>query len=301
MDRLLGGLAVLFLVHLATFAALRCLPGDPWGDLAGDRGLPAAAVARLQDLYGHGRPWIHQYLDEVGARLTGDFGVSLKLARGLPVTEVLASAAPVSIGLGCGALLVGLIVGLTAGAWAAWRAGSWPDRLVRVGATIGISLPDYVLATGLLLLFALVLHWLPAGGMTGPASLVLPVLTLGLPLGAALARLVRAALVEELQGGFVRTARAKGAGDLRLLAHALRPALGPVLAWLAQAAAGVLTGSMVVEQVFGLPGLGAAFVTGALAQDWTVVSGAALLYTAVLVVFNGLADTALVTLDPRTR
>jgi len=301
VGRLLGGLTVLLLVHLATFVALRCLPGDPWGDLAGDRGLPAAAVARLQDLYGHGRPWISQYLDEVGARLSGDFGISLKLARGLPVTEVLASAAPVSIGLGCGALLVGLVLGLSAGAWAAWRAGAWPDRLVRIGATVGISLPDFVLATGLLVLFALILGWFPAGGLAGPGSLVLPILTLGLPLGAALARLVRAALMEELQGGFVRTARAKGAGDLRILAHALRPALGPVLAWLAQAAAGVLTGSMVVEQVFGLPGLGAAFVTGALAQDWTVVSGAALLYTAALVIFNAVADAALVRFDPRTR
>ena len=301
MGRLLGGLAVLVLVHLATFAALRLLPGDPWADLAGDRALPPAAVARLQELYGHGRPWWNQYAQELSDRLQGDFGLSLKLARGVPVTEVLASGAPVSIGLGCGALFVGLVVGLVAGAWAAWRAGSWPDRLVRFGSTVGISVPDYVLATGLLLIFALVLHVLPAGGLDRPSGLILPILTLGLPLGAALARLVRATLVEELRGGFVRTARAKGAGDLRLLAHALRPALGPVLAWLAQAAAGVLTGSMVVEQVFGLPGLGAAFVTGALAQDWTVVSGAALLYTAVLVLFNAAADTALVRLDPRTR
>lgn len=302
LRRLLAGLVVLWLVHLATFLALRAMPGDPWADLAGDRDLPPTAVARLQQLYGHDRPLVGQYLGSLGDVLRGDLGHSLKLARGQRVDHLLFQAAPASIAIGCGALLLGLALGLPAGVWAARRAHRRGDQVVRLAATVGISLPEFVVATVLLVVFSLWLGWLPAGGLTTPAGLVLPVVTLALPLAAALARLVRASLIAELAADFTRTARAKGATETRVVwDHALRPAFGPVLAWLATAAANVLTGAMVVELVFAIPGLGFYFVAGALEADWTVVSACALLYAALLVLFNLAADLALAWLDPRTR
>jgi oligopeptide transport system permease protein len=308
LRRLGAGVMVLWLVHLLTFAALRLMPGDPWSDLAGDRALPPEAVERIRRLYGQDQPLLVQYARDLGDKLAGDFGYSLKIARGQPVRSLLAQAAPVSIAIGSGALLVGLFLGLWAGTSAArWArrpgsGGRLGDHGVRLAATLGISTPDFIIGPVLLLSFSLWLGWLPAGGVERVGGLVLPVLTLGLPLAAQLARLARASLLDELDADFVRTARAKGAGETRIVyEHALRPAFGPVLAYLATAAAQVLTGSMVVESLFAIPGLGYFFVAGALQQDWTVVSGAALVYAVLLVGFNLLADLGLAWLDPRTR
>jgi oligopeptide transport system permease protein len=304
VQRLLAGAAVLWLVHLLTFAALRLMPSDRWADIAGDRTLPAAAVERLKELYGQGSgsTVLSQYVADLGGKLRGDFGTSLKIARGHDVLDLLARAAPVSISIGCGALLVGIFLGLWAGMVAARHAGRGPDQGIRAAATLGISTPDFILAPVLLVVFSLWLGWLPAGGIDRSSALLLPILTLALPLAAQIARLTRASLVDELRADFVRTARAKGATDGRIvIEHALRPAFGPVLAYLATAAAGVLTGSMVVESLFAIPGLGYFFVAGALQQDWTVISGAALIYAILLVVFNLLADLGLLWCDPRTR
>ena len=302
--RLITGLAVLWLVHLLTFVALRLMPGDPWADIAGDRTLPAAAVERLKQIYGQGsgHGMVAQYVADLTGKLRGDFGTSLKIARGHDVLDLLLAAAPVSISIGCGALLIGIFLGLWTGMIAARRAGSGADQAIRAGATIGISTPDFIIAPVLLVVFSLWLGWLPAGGADRVGALLLPVLTLALPLAAQIARLTRASLMDELKADFVRTARAKGAGENRIvLEHALRPAFGPVLAYLATAAAGVLTGSMVVESLFAIPGLGYFFVAGALQQDWTVISGAALGYAVLLVVFNLFADLGLLWCDPRTR
>ena len=310
LRRLGTGVAVLLLVHLATFAALRLMPGDPLADIAGDRALPPAALERLRELYGRGsdRSVLRQYGDDLSAKLRGEFGYSLKIARGHPVLDLLLRAAPVSLSIGCGALLIGIFLGLWAGMVAARGAqradvrGLAADQSVRALATLGISLPDFIVGPLLLMLFALWLGWLPAGGIERPSALFLPMLALGLPLAAQIARLARTSLGDELRADFVRTARAKGAGEARIvIEHALRPAFGPVLAYLATAAAGVLTGSMVVESIFAIPGLGYFFVAGALQQDWTVVSAAALVYAVLLVFFNLLADLGLVWLDPRTR
>lgn len=302
LRRLLGGLFVLWMVHLATFAAMRALPGDPWADVAGDRALPPQAMAELRARYGADRPLLAQYGADLAARVRLDFGHSLKLARGEPVGGLLAAAAPISLGIGSGALLAGFFLGLWAGGRAARRPGSLLDRGVLAASSLGVSVPDFVLGTALLVVFSLALGWLPAGGIGSPLALVLPVATLAVPLAAAAARLARATMIDELRSGYVRTARAKGAGEARLAyEHALRPAAGPLLAWLAQAAAGVLTGSMAVETLFALPGLGYYFVAGAMQQDWPVVTGAALVYAALLVACNLAADLCLLRLDPRTR
>jgi oligopeptide transport system permease protein len=197
---------------------------------------------------------------------------------------------------------VGIFLGLWAGMLASRFANRWQDGAIRASATLGISTPDFIVAPLLLVAFSLWLGWLPAGGIDHASALVLPIMTLSIPLSAQIARLTRASMVEELGADFVRTARAKGAGESQIVIdHALRPAFGPVLAYLATAAAGVLTGSMVVESLFAIPGLGYFFVAGALQQDWTVVSGAALFYTVLLMSFNLLADLGLLWCDPRTR
>jgi oligopeptide transport system permease protein len=304
MQRLFAGFLVIALVHAATFLALRLMPGDPWADIAGDRTLPAAAVQRLQAIYGQSSDmslWA-QYAHDAQQKLSGDFGASLKIARGYDVWDLLAAAAPVSLTIGCGALLLGSSVGLWAGMWAARRQGRALDNTIRLGSTLGISLPDFIVAPLLLVVFSLWLQWLPAGGIESLSALLLPIVTLAVPLSAQIARLTRASMVEELRADFVRTARAKGVGEnILVVDHALRPACGPVLAYLATAAASVLTGSLVVESVFAIPGLGYFFVAGALQHDWTVVSGAAILYAGLLVGFNLLADLGLAWCDPRTR
>jgi oligopeptide transport system permease protein len=224
------------------------------------------------------------------------------------VIGLLARATPVSLAVGSGALLVGLFLGLWAGtlgaraARATSGAAQLGDQGLRLLTTLGISTPEFIIGPLLLLVFSLSLGWLPAGGVESAAALILPVLTLGLPLAAQIARLARASVAEELGSDFVRSARAKGADDTRIVyEHALRPACAPVLAYVATAAAQVLTGSMVVESLFAIPGLGYFFVAGALQQDWTLVAGAALEYAVLLVVFNLLADLGMLWLDPRTR
>lgn len=302
LRRLGEGLLVLVLVHAATFAALRLMPGDPLADAAGDRALPTATLERLRHLYGHDQPVLTQYVSDLRAKLSGDLGTSIKIARGVSVAQLLGAAIPVSFALGCGALAFGLGLGIWAGVTAARRARSRIDHGLRALATLGISLPDFVVAPFLLLVFSLWLGWLPAGGTGSLTALALPVLVLGIPLAASIARLTRTSLLEELRLDFVRTARAKGADDGRIVFdHALRPALGPVLAYIGQAAAAVLTGAMVVEQLFAIPGLGYYFVAGAVSQDWPLVSAAALVYAVMLVLFNLAADLALARLDPRTR
>jgi oligopeptide transport system permease protein len=304
IGRLVAGVLVIVLVHAATFLALRLMPGDPWADIAGDRTLPEAAVKRLQAIYGQSSDMSFgaQYFFDVQQKLSGDFGTSLKIARGHEVWDLLCAAAPVSLTIGCGALLLGAGFGLWTGMWAARRQGRMLDSTIRFGTTLGISLPDFIVAPLLLVIFSLWLNWLPAGGIESMSALLLPILTLALPLSAQIARLTRASMVEELRADFVRTARAKGVAEhILVVDHALRPACGPVLAYLATAAAGVLTGSLVVESVFAIPGLGYFFVAGALQHDWTVVSGAAIMYAVLLVFFNLLADIGLAWCDPRTR
>jgi oligopeptide transport system permease protein len=306
--RLLAGLAVIWLVNLITFAALRAMPGDPWADMAGEHSLPPAAAAHLRHLYGHDRPVLQQYLDQAGDALQGTFGYSLKIARGYPVAALVEQAAPVSLSLAATALALAVALGIGGGvaaAAAARRSGRRAqaiDRGLQMLATIATSVPVFVIAPLILIVFSLSWGWLPAGGMGSASALILPSLTLAVPLAAEIARLLRASLLDDLAADFTRTARAKGASEARiLLEHALRPALGVVVAYGASAAVGLMTGSMVVEGLFALPGLGYYFIAGALEGDWPVVSAVAMLYAVLLVAANIVADLMQAWLDPRTR
>lgn len=233
----------------------------------------------------------------------GDLGPSFQY-RNTSVNELVAQGLPVDAAIGGSAMLLALLLGGGVGLLAATRLGSWRDRAAMSVAMLGISVPVFVIGPLLILVFAMRLHWLPAGDWVSGSwrHLVLPALALSLPYTAYIARIVRAAASDALSQPYIRTARAKGL-PLRtvLLRHASRPTLVPLVSFLGPALAGVLTGSIVIEQVFGLPGVGRLFVTGALNRDYTVVTGITVLYGALIIALNLLVDLCYAWLDPRIR
>jgi len=235
--------------------------------------------------------------------LHGDLGPSFRM-KDYGVAEIIGSGLPVTLSVGSSALLLALLLGIPLGLLAARGHNRWTDHAVMTIALIGIAVPNFVVAPLLALLFGVELGWLPAGGWEpgNPRYMVLPVLTLALPFVAYVARLTRGSLLEVLQSPFIRTARAKGIGSSAILRrHALKPTLLPVLSFLGPAAAALLTGSLVVEQVFGLPGVGRYFVQGAVNRDYTLVMGMVIFYATLILALNLLVDLAYGWLDPRIR
>ena len=209
---------------------------------------------------------------------------------------------PVSLKLGGSAILVALLVGVAAGCLAALNQNSRVDYGVMALSMTGISVPNFVMAPLLVLVFAVYLRWLPAGGLGDFQNMVLPVVALALPQIAYLARLTRASMIEVLRSNFIRTARAQGLSTAQIvLRHALKPALLPVVSYLGPATAAVITGSVVIEQIFGVPGLGRFFVTAALNRDYTLVMGVVVFYGVLIVAFNFLVDLAYAWLDPKVK
>ena len=300
LRRLLGAVPTLLLLLTLAFFLMHAAPGGPFD---AERSLPPQIEAALRAQYQLDQPLWRQYLHYLGGLLRGDLGPSFQYG-GFSVAELIGSGAPVSFRLGAAALLLALLLGVVLGSAAALQRGGWLDRVLMTFALAGISVPAYVVAPLLVLLFAVTLHWLPAGGWSagGVSDAVLPVISLALPQVAAIARLSRASMIEVLSAPYIRTARAKGL-PLRLVVwrHALKPALLPVLSYLGPAAAGLVTGSVVIEQVFGIPGIGRYFVQGALNRDYTLVLGVVLFYGALIVLFNFLVDMLYGVLDPRVR
>lgn len=299
LKRLLSAIPTLLLLLVVTFLLVRAAPGGPFDS---ERSLPPAVEQAMAAAYHLDEPLPQQFLRYAGGILSGDLGPSFQYP-GLSVAGLLAAGFPVSFTLGMNALLLALLLGTVAGFYAAIARNRWPDRLLMGLAMSGIAVPAFVVAPLLVLLFSL--HWelLPAGGLdAGWRSFILPVVALALPLVAVIARLARNALIEVLSQDFVRAARARGLPESSvILRHALRPALIPILSYLGPAAAGVLTGSVVIEQIFDLPGIGRYFVQGALNRDYTLVTGVVLLYGTLIVIFNLLVDLAYARLDPRMR
>jgi oligopeptide transport system permease protein len=237
----------------------------------------------------------------LGNLLQGDFGPSFQY-KDYTVTELIAAGFPVSLQLGGLAILLALVAGVSMGTTAAMNQNSRIDRVAMGVAMTGISIPNFVLAPLLVLLFAVTLRWLPAGGLGGWRNLVLPVIALALPQIAYIARLTRGSMIEVLRSDFIRTARAQGLPTREIiLGHALKPALVPIVSYLGPATAGIITGSVVVEQIFGVPGLGRYFVQGALNRDYTLVMGVVVFYGVLIIVFNFLVDLAYRWLDPRVK
>lgn len=302
MKRLALGLAealfTLWLLATLCFVLLRAAPGGPFDT---EKTAPPEVQAALAAQYRLDRPLPAQYVAWLGDVARGDLGPSFQYPD-YTVNQLVAQALPVSLLNGGLALLLALACGVPLGVWAARRGGSWLDRGLMLVAGLGLAVPKFVVAPLLVLVFAVTLHWLPAGGWGDWRNVVLPVIALALPNLAYCARLARASMLDTLGAEYLAAARARGLSETRLLlAHALRPGLMPVVAWLSPALINIVTGSAVVEQVFGIPGMGRYFVQGALNRDYTLVLGVVLVVGALIVAINALVDALRAWLDPRLR
>ena len=298
--RILGAIPTLLLVIALAFLMVHAAPGGPFDD---ERVLPADVEANIAAAYHLDEPLPRQFLRYVSGVLRGDLGPSYRY-RDHTVAELIGNAFPWSLKLGALAMASALLLGVGAGTLAALRHGEPLDRLVMGFSMTGISIPVFVIAPVLVLLFAVKLQWLPAGwsGGRGVGRYVLPVITLALPQLAYVARLTRASMIDVLGRDFIRTARAQGLGTATVVrVHALKPAMLPVLSYLGPAIAAILTGSVVVEEVFGIPGLGQFFVRGALNRDYTLVLGIVVFYATLIIALNLVVDILYGLIDPRVR
>lgn len=296
--RLLGAIPTLFLIVTFAFFLMRVAPGGPFDR---ERTLEAKVLENLNRVFHLDKPLWEQYFYYLGNLARGDLGPSF-IYRDFSVQQLIGNGLPVSIQLGGMALLVALLIGCVLGSIAALRQNSWVDYSVIAVATFGITVPNFVVAPLLSLIFGVWLSMLPAGGWSSPESMVLPVITLALPQVAIIARLIRGSMIEALRSDHVRTARAYGLPTrMIVVVHALRAACLPVISYLGPAAAALLTGSVVVETIFGLPGIGRYFVQGALNRDYTLVMGTVIIIAVFVVVFNLIVDLLYAALDPRVR
>ncbi len=298
--RFLGAIPTLLIIITLAFFLLHAAPGGPF-DV--QRRLPPVIKQNIDRMYHLDEPLYQQYFRYLGDILRGDFGPSYQY-RDTSVDQIVREGFPVDAIIGGCALLAALLIGLPIGVFAALRRNTLWDHVPMGLAMAGISVPVFVVAPILILVFAVYLHWLPAGDWANgaPSHVILPAAALSAPYIAYVARLMRGSMVEVLNSPFILMARAKGLPPhLVILRHALRPALMPLVSFLGPATAGVITGSIVIETIFGLPGIGRAFVDGALNRDYTLVLGVTILYGALIVLFNFLADVSYSVLDPRVR
>ena len=298
--RIFGAIPTLLLVIALAFLMVHAAPGGPFDD---ERVLPADVEANIAAAYHLDDPLTKQFVRYLGGLLKGDLGPSYRY-RDYTGAELIGNAFPLSLKLGAMAMALALIIGVIAGTEAALRQGTRIDRIVMGFSMTGISIPVFVIAPVLVLLFAVKLQWLPAGwsGASGMGRYILPVITLALPQIAYIARLTRASMIDVLGRDFIRTARAQGLGTRTLVrVHALKPAMLPVLSYLGPAIAAILTGSVVVEEIFGIPGLGQFFVRGALNRDYTLVLGIVVFYATLIISLNLLVDILYGAIDPRVR
>jgi oligopeptide transport system permease protein len=296
--RFLETIPVLLILATVTFFMMRLAPGGPF-DL--EKQPNKEIKARMEAHYGLDKPLWQQYLLQMKHLLMGDLGPSFKYPS-RTVNEIIADAFPVSLELGAEAMVVALFLGLLAGMVAALKQNTFWDHGPMSLAMLGLCVPTFVMGPLLISAFALHLDWFNAAGWYSPRDRVLPALTLGAFYAAYVARLARGGLLEVLRQDFIRTARAKGAGGARILfRHALRGGMLPVVSFLGPAIAGLLTGSFVVETIFGIPGLGRYFVTAAFNRDYCMIMGSVLFYAAFVIGMNLVVDVVLVGLNPKLR
>ncbi len=300
LRRLLGAIPTLLVVITVTFFVMRLAPGGPFDQ---EQALPPEIQANLEAAYGLDQPLAVQFGRYLRGLLHGDFGPSFRY-RDFTVTELIGQGLPVSLTLGLCALTLAIGIGIPLGVFAALGQNTLRDRLIVALTVVGIAIPGFVVAPLLALVFGIYLSWLPVAGWE-PGSirpLILPVVALALPAIAYVTRLTRASLLEVLNSGYVRAARARGLSEHAVvMGHALKSALIPVVSYLGPAAAAVLTGSLVIETIFSLPGMGRYLVQGALNRDYTLVMGMVIVYASLTLVFNLIVDLLYGWLDPRVR
>ena len=296
--RLLQTIPVVWVIITATFFMIRFVPGGPF---TAERAVTPEIMRNLEAHYGLNRPLYRQYLDYCGSILRGDLGPSFKYPT-RTVNEIIAEKLPVSAELGALSLCVALGLGLPLGVLAAVTRNTWIDYVCSSFAMVGICIPTFVMGPLLILLFAIRLGWFNASGWYGPIDRVLPSVTLGMVYAAYVARLTRGGMLEVLSQDYIRTARAKGASEARIiLKHALRGGLTPVVSFLGPAIAGVVTGSFVIETIFQIPGIGREFVNSAFNRDYTLVLGTVVLYAGFIIGMNLVVDVVQVWMNPKLK
>ncbi|ACR68850.1 oligopeptide ABC transporter permease OppB [Edwardsiella ictaluri] len=300
LRRFLEAIPTLFILVTISFFMMRLAPGSPF---TGERTLPPEVMANIEAKYHLNDPIWKQYGRYLLQLSKGDFGPSFKY-KDYSVNELVAASFPVSAKLGFAAFFMAVVLGVSAGVIAALKQNSRWDYVVMTFAMTGVVIPSFVVAPLLVLIFAISLHWLPGGGWNGGALkfILLPMVALSLSYIAGIARITRGSMIEVLHSNFIRTARAKGLPLHRIvLRHALRPALLPVLSYMGPAFVGIITGSMVIETIYGLPGIGQLFVNGALNRDYSLVLSLTILVGTLTIVFNAIVDVLYAVIDPKIR
>jgi oligopeptide transport system permease protein len=296
LRRLLWMVVTLWVVFTVSFVLMHSVPGGPFDR---DRVLDPEIEKNLMKRYNLDKPLWQQYAIELGNVARGNLGYSFKI-NDYTVNEIIAQGLPISVALGVLALIFATTLGLVAGVMSAVFRGTWTDHTLMLAATLGIALPNFVIAGVSIILFVFLIPLFPAAGWGDFDQLILPAFCLGAPYAAYIARIARTSMLDVLSQDHIRTAKAKGVGPVRVvIVHALRGALLPVVSFLGPAVAGILTGSLVVEQIFAIPGLGSHFVQAALQRDYTLAMGLVLLYTVLLYVMNWIVDLSYAVLDPR--
>lgn len=296
--RSLGGLVALWCIVTLTFFLLRLMPGGPFDS---ERKMEPEIRANLERKWKLDRPLAVQYLSYMRGLASLDLGDSMARPD-RTIREIIAESMPKSIAIGGLALAFALVFGIIAGTLAAWRQNHVLDYSLMSASMLGFSVPNIVLAPVLALVFGVWLGWLPVSGWGEWSNMVLPAAALGVAFAGRIARILRASLLEVIHQDFIRTARAKGVGRMAVIwRHAMRGALAPIVSFLGPAAAGILTGSVVIEKVFAIPGLGYYFISAPSERDYTLVLGTVLVYSIILIVFNVFVDVAQAMLNPRIR
>lgn len=290
---------MLFLITISFFM-MRLAPGSPF---TGERNLPPAVLANIEAKYHLNDPMWLQYLNYLKQLAQGDFGPSFKY-KDYSINELLSQSLPISVELGIYAFILALLFGITLGVIAALRQNTLTDYSLMTLAMTGVVMPSFVKAPLFVLIFAVTLQWLPAGGWNDDAlkNLILPVGTLAIGYASSIARVTRGSMIEVLNSPYIRTARAKGLPTSHIvLKHALRPAMLPVISFLGPAFVGIITGSIVIETIFGLPGIGQLFVNGALNRDYSLVLSLTILVGVLTIFFNAVVDILYAVIDPKIK
>mgnify|MGYP006268007419 FL=1 len=303
LRRILVAVPTILVIITVAFFMMRIAPGGPF-DL--ERPMPEEIRQNILAAYGMDQPVWKQYLDYLAGLARGDLGPSLKF-RDMNVADIIGQGFPVSATIGALSMSLAVLVGTLFGSIAALRQNNPADYAVVAFATVGIVIPPFVVGPILALTVGIYAGWLPSGGLDPrlgmtPDRLILPVITLALPQIAIISRLMRASMIEVIRSNYIRTARAKGlSAPAVIVKHALRSAILPLVSYLGPASAALLTGSIVIEQVFSLPGIGRQFVNAALQRDYTVVMGVVILYASLIIILNLIADLLYAALNPKVK
>ncbi|QUM82798.1 oligopeptide ABC transporter permease OppB [Moritella sp. 5] len=300
LKRILEAIPTMLVLITVSFFLMRFAPGSPFSS---ERTLPPQVMANINAKYGLDKPVLEQYTTYLTNVIQGDLGPSFKY-KDFTVNELVASALPVSAKIGAFAFVFALIFGVFVGTIAALRQNTWLDYSIMSTAMIGVVMPSFVLAPGLIYLFSIDLGWFPAGGwLDGSLKyMILPVLGMSMLYVATFARITRGSMIEVMNSNFIRTARSKGLSKPHIvIKHALKPAMLPVVSYMGPAFVGIITGSVVIETIFGLPGIGKLFVNAAFNRDYSLVMGVTILIGFLFILFNAVVDILLAYIDPKIR